>query len=224
MKAIKRKADGEDTLSIITTSLRASNVSDPSVNNKERLRKSQRLRSEHGRGAAVDYNMKHHPMDDFLQPRYPSKRRDSERLVPEVSSNNDEEIHEVNEDEASDMNATSSLHRRRSPRSLQLSSQPIYSAKWHPLDEILKDNASSETRLEVCDRSKATRKSSESSTDEEDFSIVTSDLNSNPDGDKASEVEGTTALINPHQRRSARVSSSRVKAPNYDMKYSGLTQ
>ena len=222
MKTVKRKADGEgiDNHSTITASLRASNESDPSVKNKEGPRKSPRLSSEHGRRTTVDYNMKHHPMDDFLQPRYPLKRRDSEKLVPEVSGSSDED----NENKAAGTNATSSLHRRRSPRSLQPSGQPIYSAKWHPLDEILKDDASSKLRSEDCDRSKTTRKSSESSTDKEDFGIVTSDLNSNLDSDNPSEVKGITALINPHQRRSARVSSSRVEAPNYDMKYSGLTQ
>ena len=227
-KAIKRKADagGVNPHNIIASSLRVSSGSDPSMNDDEHRRKSQRLTREHG-GRNVDYDMKHHPMDIFLRPRYSAKRRANEKQVSERSSACDAELTDDTEDEASDnKESLPSPHRRRSLRNIHPSDQPIYSAKWHPLDQMLKDNAFSEKSLEDCDRSKATRKSNKSSTleDEEDLSIITSDFDSNLDADKDSELEVIIMPINPNQGRSARVSSSKVEAPNYDMKYSGLTQ
>ena len=227
-KASKRKADpgGVNPHNIVTSSLRVSSGSDPSMNDDEPRRKSQRLTRGHG-GRTVDYDMKHHPMDIFLRPRYSAKRRDNGKQVSEMSSACDAELTDDTENEASDKKETSpNPHRRQSLRNIHPSDQPIYSAKWHPLDQMSKDNAFSEKRLEDCDRSKANRTSNKSSTleDEEDLSIITSDFDSNLDAEKASELEVNVTSTNPNQRRSARVSSSKVEAPNYDMKYSGLTQ
>ena len=227
-KSIKRKADsgGIDTHNIITPSFRASNGSDPSVNNNESPRKSQRLPRGHGQ-RTVDYDMKYHPMDDFLRPGCSAKSRTSRKQNPETPSESDGETGDDTEEKALSKRVALPIpHRRRSSRNIHLSGQPIYSAEWHPLDQMLKDNASSQKALEDRIRSKTTGKSSESSTlkDEEEFSIITSDFDSNLDADKASQVEGKIALIYPNQRRSTRVLSSKVEAPNYNMKYSGLTQ
>lgn len=227
-KGIKRKADLEsiDTHNIITPSPQVSNHSGPSVNSKERPRKSRRLAREHGQGT-VDYDMKYHPMDELLRPGFSAKRRASRIQAPGIPSKSDEETGDGNGNKAlSKLVALPNPHRRRSSRNIYPGDQPIYSAKWHPLDQMLKDNASSEKGLEDCDRSKTTRKPSGSSIlkDKEDLSVIASNFDSNLDADKASKLEGKIASINPNQRRSARVSSSKVEAPNYDMKYSGLTR
>ena len=225
-KAIKRKVDagGVNPHNIVTSSLRVSSGSDPSMNDDERRTKSQRLTRGHG-GRIVDYDMKHHPMDDFLRPGYSAKRRANVKQIPEVQSDNDEEMSDDNENEApSKLVAQSESHRRRSSRNLYLSDQPIYSAKWHPLDEMLKDNASSEKSFEGCDRSKATCKSSESpSALDAGKNPITIKSDAEPDQDAAiiSELEDIVPN-SPGQRRSSRISSSKDGPRNYDMKYGGL--
>ena len=225
-KAIKRKADtrGVNPHDVVTSSLRVSSGSDPSMNDNERRRKSQRLTRGHG-GRTVVYDMKHHPMDDFLRPGYSAKRRANVKQIPEVQSDNDEEMSDDNENEApSKLVTQSDSQRRRSSRNLRLSDQPIYSAKWHPLDEMLKDNTSSEKSFEGCDRSKASCKSSESPSAlnaEKNPITITSDAETDQDAAIISELEDIVPN-SPGQRRSARISSSKDGPQNYDMKYYGL--
>lgn len=224
-KAVKRKADGEDndTHSIITTSLRASIGSDPSVNNKERPRKSQRLRSEHGRRSTVDYNMKHHPMDDFLRPRYSAKKRANAKEVSKVSSDSDEEIVDDNKNRVSGKETSPNSHRRRSSRNMHPKDQPIYSAKWHPLDQMLKDNASSDKVFQACIISKTTYKSGKRpptlKTEGRSMTITSDDDEPDRDAVKDSESGDRIMPNGSGQRRSARISSSKDGPRNYDMKY-----
>ena len=225
-KAVKRKADtrGFNPHSIVTSALQVSSGSDLSMNDDERRRKSQRLTRGHG-GRTVDYDMKHHPMDDFLRPGYSAKRRGNVKQISEVQSDNDEEMSDEKENEAlSKLVTQSDSHRRRSSRNLHLNEQPIYSAKWHPLDEMLKDNAS-EKRFEGWDHSKITRKSRESSSAlnaGEDSITITSDTEPDQDAAMISELKGRIARNSPGQRRSARISSSKDGPRNYDMKYGGI--
>ena len=229
-KAVKRKADGEgNDPRMITTSLRASIGSDASVNSKERPRKSQRLRSGHGLRSAVDYNMKHHPMDDFLRPRYSAKRRANEKQFSEVSTHSDEEIADDNENGVSGKQEISpNPHRRRSSRNIHPRDQPIYSAKWHPLDQMLKDSASSGKPVEGCILSKTTRKSSRApyTLDAEGGSMTFTSDDAGPDRDAAKVSDSGERIMpnSPGQRRSARISSFKDGPRNYDMKYGGIIQ
>lgn len=220
---MKRKADtgGVNPHEIVTSSLRVSSGSDLSMNDDERRRKSHRLTRGHG-GRMVDYDMKHHPMDDFLRPGYSAKRRAKVKQIPEVQSDNDEEMGDDNENETlSKLMTQSDSHRRRSSRNLHLNDQPIYSAKWHPLNKILKVNAS-EKIFEGWDRSKITQKSPSALNAEEDSITSTSDAKPDQDAVIISELDDTIMPKSPGQRRSARISSSKDGLRNYDMKYGGL--
>lgn len=239
-KILKRKADmgGIDPDNVITPSLRAPNESELSQSDHRRPRKSQRLTRGHG-GSTVSYDMKHHPMDDILRPKYSAKRRGNQRQAAEESSDSDREIdyRQVAEessdsdrdiDEDNEIGAPSKItspspHYRRSSRSVHLSNRPIYSAKWHPMDQMLKDNATSTRVLKGGDHDRNIRKSIESSPTlkgDEDSSTISLDLHPNHDGDRAS--GGRITPISPGQRRSARVSLSKNGPPNYDMKYGDL--
>ena len=218
LKTFKRKAGigGIGTHNIITPSPRAPQ------NDDEGPTKCRRLMRGHGR-STVSYDMKHHPMDDILRPKHPAKRRGKGNQVSEESSDGAGECSEDDKNEASSKKETSpDPHRRRSSRNVHQSGRPIYSVKWHPLDQMLKDNLSS-TRVSKKDRlSRDTHKSSSSPStimDEKDSVIVSSDLDPDQYADRASELEGRTAPLCPNQRRSARVSSSKDGPPNYDMKY-----
>ena len=191
------------------------------MNDDERRRKSHRLTRGHG-GRTVDYDMKHHPMDDFLRPGYSAKRRAKAKQIPEVQSGNDEEMGGDNENETlSKLMTQSDFHRRRSSRNLHLNDQPIYSAKWHPLDKILKDNASVKI-FEGWDRSKITQKSPSALNAGENSMTSTSDAESDQDAAMIPELDDTNAPKSPGQRRSSRISSSKDGLRNYDMKYGGL--
>ena len=227
-KTVKRKADmgGIDPHNIINPSPRAPNESDRSQSDNGRPRKSQRLMRGYGE-STVSYDTKHHPMDDILWPKYSAKSRGNRKQVAEESSDSDGEIGKDIAVEAPSKKMTSpNPHCRRSSRGIHLSKRPIYSAKWHPLDQMLKDNASSTRVSKGGDRSRSVCKSSESSStlkdEEESFTISFDDPNH--DGDEASELEGRITPISPSQRRSARVSSSRNGPPNYDMKYGHLVR
>ena len=191
------------------------------MNDDERRRKSHRLTRGHG-GRTVDYDMKHHPMDDFLRPGYSAKRRAKVKQISEVQSDDDEEMGDDNENKTSSKLMTQTdFHRRRSSRNLHLNDQPIYSAKWHPLDKILKDNASVKI-FEGWDRSKITQKSPSAPNAGEDSMTSTSDAESDQDAAIIPVLDDTIALKSPGQRRSARISSSKDGLRNYDMKYGGL--
>lgn len=213
-----------DPDNIITPSLRSPNESGLSQSDHRRPRKSQQLTRGHG-GSTVSYDMKHHPIDDILQPKYSAKRRGNQRQAAEEPSDSDGEIGEDNEIGTPSKVTSPNPHYRRSSRGVHLSNRPIYSAKWHPMDQTLKDNATSTRVLKGGDRNRDIRKSIESSPTlkgDEDSSTISLDLHPNHDGDRASELEGRTIPISPGQRRSARVSSSKNRPPNYDMKYSDL--
>ncbi len=207
-KTVKRKADtgGVDLHNIILPSPRAFNRSDPLGGAGERPGKYQRLTRGQGR-STVSYDMKHHPMDDVLRPKYSANRRANGKQVPEESSDSDEDESDAPKRKVTSPNA----HRRRSSRNRHQSETPIYSAKWHPLDQMLRDNASSTTVPEKHDHNRNTRKKSPEY--DEDSTTI------NCDDERASESGGETAPINPNRRRSARVSSSKDAPPNYDMKY-----
>ncbi len=161
--------------------------------------------------------MKHHPVDEILRPKYSAKRRGIVEQVSEESSDSDGE-----DDAPSGRVATPVPRRRRSSRRIHQSERPIYSAKWHPLDQMLKENSSSTRVSKRGDYSIGNRKSIESSStlkDEEISITVQSDLDLDGDADRASISGGRPAPINSNQRRSARVSSSKDAPPNYDMKY-----
>lgn len=224
-KTVKRKADtwDIDPHNIMSPSSQAPNHSELSQNDGKHPGKHQRLTRGHGH-STVSYDMKHHPMDDVLRPKYSAKRRANGKQVPKECSDNDDGSDEDDTDNAPSAKVTSTnAHRRRSSRNIYQSETPIYSAKWHPLDQMLRDNASSTRVSRKHGENKEVRKNSGDSSstlkDEEDSMNVESDLNSDQDVDRASELVGETASISPGQRRSARVSSSKGTPPNYDMKY-----
>ena len=182
--------------------------------------KRQRLTRRHGQ-SNVNYDMKHHPMDDVLRPKYSAKRRAQGKQ--EASSDSDDEIHQDGANNASSELAVSPIpHCRRSSRKIHQGETPIYSAKWHPLDQMLRENAYSIGGSKRVGHSKSSRKklgdSSVSSKDKEDFMTVNSDFRLDRDADGAIGTH-ETAPISPDRRRSSRVSSSKDALPNYDMKY-----
>ncbi len=167
--------------------------------------------------------MKHHPLDDILRPKYSAKRQGIVDQVSEESSDSDGEIDEDDEVDAPSRRVTAPIpRRRRSSRKIHQSERPIYSAKWHPLDQMLREHSSTVRVSKRGERSKENRKSTESSStlkDEEISMTAQSDLDLDGDADRVSVSEGGAAPINSNQRRSARVSSSKDAPPNYDMKY-----
>ena len=181
--------------------------------------KRQHLTRKHGQ-INVSYDMKHHPMDDVLRPRYSAKRRAQWKQAE--SSDSDGEIPQNGVDKASSEPAISPIpHCRRSSRKIHQGETPIYSAKWHPLDQMLRENACSTTDSKRDGHSKSNRKKlgdSSASKHEEDFMTVNSNFHPDRDADGAIGFRGT-GPIRPDQRRSTRVSSSKGPLPNYDMKY-----
>ena len=179
--------------------------------------KRQRLTRRHGQ-SNVSYDMKHHPMDDVLRPRYSAKRR--AQCKQAESSESDDEIPQNGV--MSEPAVSPIPHCRRSSRKIHQSDTPIYSAKWHPLDRMLRENACSTTDSKRDSHSKSNRKKlgdfSASSKDKEDFMTINSNFRLDQDADGAIGFRGT-APISKDRRRSARVSSSKDALPNYDMKY-----
>lgn len=212
LKSAKRTTDtrGIDPHNIMPSSPLASSDLDLSQDQGESPAKRPRLMRGNGRNP-VNYDMKHHPMDDVLRPKYSAKRRAKGRQVPEESSENGSE--------------TSEAARRRSSRNTHRSETPIYSAKWHPVDQALKNSASSMSVSNKDGHSKKIcKKSNDSSStlnEEENPMVVDSDLEPDQDGVRvrAPELGCETVSISPDRRRSARVSSSKDTPPNYDMKY-----
>ena len=183
-------------------------------------RKRQRLTRKHGQ-SNMSYDMKYHPMDDVLRPRYSAKRRAQWKQAE--SSDSDDEIPQNGVNNASSEPAVSPIpHCRRSSRKIHQGEKPIYSAKWHPLDRMLRENAFSTTDSKRDGRSKSNGKKlgdfSASSKDKEDFMTVNFNFRSDRDADGAIGIRGT-GPISKDRRRSARVSSSKDALPNYDMKY-----
>ena len=211
---------GIDAHNIIAPSPRAFNKSNPLQNDDEPPRQCQRHTRGHGR-STVSYDMKYHPMDDILRPNFSATRRANGEQIPEEFRDSKVESDEDDEDEALSKVTSPNPHRRRSSRNTHLKKRPIYSAKWHPLDQMLKDNASSTRAVADDNHSKNIRRFSESSStlkDEDSLSISTR-FDHGQGADRASELESTTASITSSPRRSARVSSSQKGPPNYDMKY-----
>ena len=223
-KTVKKKAGtgGIDLHNVIAPPSRASIKSNSANDDDERPVKRQRLMRGRER-AVVSYDMKRHPMDDFLQPKYSPKRRGSLNQVSEESSDKDGETDKNQESRTSRGKVTSlGSHRRRSTRNTRKSENPIYSAKWHPLDQMLRDNISSKTSSKKRECSKKAGKFTQSpSTFEDDqiSAISNSDRDYDKYIDSASDLEGKTG-VSPSRRRSGRVLSSRDAPPNYDMKYS----
>ena len=185
--------------------------------------KRQRLRSRHGQ-SSVSYDMKHHPMDDVLRPKYSAKRRAQGKEAE--SSDGDDGILQDGADNASSVPAVSPIPRcRRSSRKIYPGKTPIYSAKWHPLDQMLREDACSTSDSKRDDHSKNSRNkvgdSSASSKDKDDFVTVNPDFRLDRNADRAIGFRGT-ASIGQDRRRSLRVSSSKDALPNYDMKYDNL--
>lgn len=219
---VKRRADdgGMDLKNIISPWPRAY---DKSSSSQKDRRPGKRVRLTRGQGP-VSYDMKHHPMDDVLRPKYSAKRRANRRQVPEESSDSDEEIDEEHTiDTPSGKVISSNAHRRWSSRNIHKNKAPIYSAKWHPLDQMLRDNASSRIVSKKGGHSEKNRKNTSDSSftlkDEESPTAINSDLD--PDHDatyNASELGKETVPTSPDRRRSTRV-SSKDAPPNYDMKY-----
>lgn len=149
--------------------------------------------------------MKHHPMDDFLWSKFSARGRARGDQAPEKSDNSGSEINKALRRRIPSLDS----HRRQSSRNIHRSEKPIYNANWHPLDQMLKDNAFS---------TRTTEKDGSSSTEESPRTLK-SDLNHRQNVDRAPELGCETAPIDPDPRRSARVSSFKGAAPNYDMKY-----
>ena len=191
-KTVKRKANmwDIDPRNIMSSSPRVFNQS-----NSERP--GQRQLSTRGQGRP-SYDMKHHPMDDILRPKFSAKRRANGIGIPKHLSDSDAGIDKP----------------RRSFRKTNQSTTPVYSGKWHPLDQMLRDNASS-NRTPSKKRNKRSKHSIFELGDEEGYS----DLEPNQDVAKVLGSEDETAQISPGVRRSARVLSSKDTPPNYDMKY-----
>ena len=156
--------------------------------------------------------MKLHPMDDILRPIYSAKRRRIRKEMSKESSDGDREIEEDDNNNSPSGELALNFSRRRSSRNIHQSEKPIYSAKWHPLDQMLKKNPSS-TVAKKDEWSKRIRKESvESSStlkDQEDPTAVNFTFALDEDAEVPSSLP---------QRRSARVSSSKHTPPNYDMK------
>lgn len=212
---VKQKVErwGVDPHNIISPSPRDSNESMSSQDDRERPEKRQRLTRGSGRNT-VNYDMKHHPMDDILRPKYSAKRRANEKQVPEDSSDSDEGIEDDTNNASSKKVARSTSHRRRSSRNIHQKKTPIYSAKWHPLDQILRDDASSKSVSKNDGHHETIKKTSDAS------STVNSDLEPDQDAaDNASELGvGPAPISSDDRRRSTRI-SSKDTPPNYDMKY-----
>ena len=209
---VKRKIGvvGLDPHSMTPPLPQASNESNQLQADRERPGKRQRLARGDGQ-KIISYDSKLHPMDDVLRPKYSAKRRGIRKEMSEESSDGNGEIQKFNEDNFPGIAPNSA--RRRSSRNTHQSEKPIYSAKWHPLDQMLRENAPSLTVSRKDEWSKRIRKdSTESSStpkDQEHPRAVDSEFALNED------AEVTSSLS---RRRSARVSSSRNAPPNYDMK------
>ena len=212
---VKRKADKWDIHphNIMSPSPQAFNELNSPRGHCESPQKRLRVTRGHGQ-RNVNYDMKHHPMDDILRPKYSAKRRRNGLKVPDEDNSNNT---------TSERATSPKPYRPRSSRNIHRSEMPIYSAKWHPLDQILEENYSSTSISNKDDHSKEIRKTSNSSSstleDDEDSVTINSDLNPNQDADIASGFEGEATSISPERRRSARVSSYKDAPPNYDMKY-----
>ena len=205
-KTVKRKADVFDPRQTV------SKQSIWSENNGERPEQRQRTR-----GKKVNYDMKHHPMDDVLRPKYSAKRRANGLKPSKNSSDFDAESDEDVTTDSVGGKVIQSLSPRRSSRKINQSATPIYSGKWHPLDQMLKDNATSASKSSKSHKSSNTSLSTLK--DEEDSNIVHADLESDQDVARVPDLWDETASIQPDIRRSARVSVSQKNPPNYDMKY-----
>ena len=192
-KTVKRKANkwDIDPRNIVSSSSRVSNQSD-------RQRPGQRQLSTRGQGRP-SYDMKHHPMDDILRPKFSAKRRANGIEIPKHLSDSDAGIDKP----------------RRSSRKTNQSTTPVYSGKWHPLDQMLRDNASS-NRTHNKKSNKRSKHSISGLEDEEGYSDLEPDQE---DVARVLESGDETVQISPGVRRSARVLSSKDTPPNYDMKY-----
>lgn len=142
--------------------------------------------------------MKHHPMDDILRPKISAKRRANGIEIPKHLSDSDAGIDKP----------------RRSSRKTNQSTTPIYSGKWHPLDQMLRDNASSTRTHSKKNNNKRSNHSISELRDEEGYSDLEPD---HPE--RALESGDETVQTSSGVRRSARVLSSKDTPPNYDMKY-----
>ena len=191
----------------------AANDSNQLRADREPPEKRQRLTRGDGR-KVVSYDMKLHPMDDILRPTYSAKRRGIKKEVSRESSNGDGAIEEDDKGNSPSGEVVApNVSRRRSSRNFHQSEKPIYSAKWHPLDQMLKKNAHSSTFAKKDDGSKRIRKESMDSSstlkDQEDPTAVKFTFALDEDAEMPSSL---------CRRRSARVSSSKHTPPNYDMK------
>lgn len=207
-KTVKRKADNMfDPRNII------SNQSISSQNNGERQEQRRVTRRK-----KVSYDMKHHPMDDILRSKFSAKRRANGQRVSKDSSNNNAEIDEDITSTFGDEKIIKSSSLRRSSRKINQSVTLIYNGEWHPLDQMLRDNATLTNK-----RNKMSHKSFNNSLstlkDEEGSKTANADLDSDLDVVKIPDSKDETASMNPDIRRFARVSTSQKQPPNYDMKY-----
>ena len=217
--------------------------SEPNLDDDFDKRPAKRQRLTRGDGQkAVSYDMKHHPMDEILRPKYSAKRRRiREEVLEEFGNTNggidddddDDDIDDDDDDDDNDDNDdndhtaaaieskafSANPYRRRSSREIHRSETPYYSAKWHPMDQLLKNNVSPISRSKQSDHSRRVRKDFSESPpplmDGQKSTTAKSNLESDEKFNRDSDVEGDTS---PNQRRSARISSDKVP-PNYDMKY-----
>ena len=142
---------GMDVDNIIATpahdskSSKASDIGDGSPKPKrQRMTRADRL----GR-KPVDYDMKHHPMDDVLRPKAAAKRRAHDQSVRQPSDNDEDD---GSPDEESDLSAPKAIRkpmagpqtpeRLRVTRAGTLGEKAVdYDMKHHPMDDVLRPKA-----------------------------------------------------------------------------------
>ncbi len=116
----------------------------PSIK-RQRMTRADSLGHKH-----VDYDMKHHPMDDVLRPKAAAKRRAYDQPPQQASNNNG---NEGSPDEDSDLDVPKPSHRRitdppttperhRITRAATLGEKAVdYDMKHHPMDDVLRPKA-----------------------------------------------------------------------------------
>ncbi len=175
----------------------------------------------------VDYNMKHHPMDATLRPKASQKRR----IVRGAKAMGDEraELESSARDDLPQLRDTddsipSNQGRRRSSRVESLSkSRPMYSRRYHPMDDYVPQNGiktvakahvgpstNIEESLDDLYPANITREPANKAT-RRDKSTTASSFQKN----KSRLAKDT---IHPNRRRSLRASHTNT-SPDYDMKF-----
>lgn len=193
-----------------------------------------RQRSLRGAQKPVNYDMKHHPMDDIMRPKAAAKRRTNDHKIGEgfIISRSTSKSKSKDSDANADDDSTplSKLangnnlfpDRRRSSRiSLQSERTPNCKMRHHPIDDAL--------RPKTAVNSKANRGKESTESELESF-IPGANDNRSPSADDESENDNIVNAVStakqaakfppdPNRRRSGRTTISADQVLNYDVKH-----